>query len=63
MMMKKQNKTVCSDDVKVVVVVSVVVVAFVGDAHHTSPRAATTASRSRLFTLTKFDEIVCVREE
>ena len=32
-MMKKQNKTVCSDDVKVVVVVSVVsVVAFVGDA-------------------------------
>ena len=58
-MMKKQNKTVCSDDVKVVVVVSVVsVVAFVGDAHHTSPRAATTASRSRLFTLTKFDEIL-----
>lgn len=57
--MKKQNKTVCSDDVKVVVVVSVVsVVAFVGDAHHTSPRAAATASRSRLFTLTKFDEIL-----
>jgi hypothetical protein len=54
MMMKKQNKTVCSDDVKVVVVVSVVsVVAFVGDAHHTSPRAAATASRSRLFTLRK----------
>ena len=58
-MMKKQNKTVCSDDVKVVVVVSVVsVVAFVGDAHHTSPRAAATASRSRLFTLRKFDEIL-----
>ena len=52
-MMKKQNKTACSDDVKVVVVVSVVVVAFVGDAHHTSPRAAATASRSRLFTLRK----------
>ena len=58
--MKKQNKNVCSDDVKVVVVLSVVAL---GDAHHTSPRAATTASRSRLFTLTKFDEIVCVREE
>ena len=54
MRMKEQNKTVCSDDVKVVVVVSVVsVVAFVGDAHHTSPRAAVTASRSRLFTLRK----------
>ena len=53
-MMKKQNKTVCSDDVKVVVVVSVVsVVAFVGYAHHTSPRAAATALRSRLFTLRK----------
>jgi hypothetical protein len=55
MMMKKQNKNVCSDDVKVVVVLSVVAL---GDAHHTSPRAATTASRSRLFTLTKFDEIL-----
>lgn len=55
-MMKKQNKTAWSDDVKVVVVVSVV--AFVGDAHHTSPRAAATASRSRLFTLRKFDEIL-----
>ena len=50
MMMKEQNKTVYSDDVKIVVVLSVVAL---GDAHHTAPRAATTASRSRLFTLRK----------